>query len=365
MAARVPLFEGIDDASAVAAIRSQLEDIRQLNPGHTTNEDLAFQKLKSELETSLLKLRDRSIATRLDPTGMITARGMHRAAQLNPPVAQIRPSPTQTVNIAEISPPPTRSPSVVSDAESSASNSSSQKEKPILTASGPNVDLSLKAPVSSDEKAACQSSEVWGEENDIAKTSMTLVIRLEEVPQSESSTSAAARKTNKLAGINCTSCMEDILPTDVARLPCGHDYCGPCILQLFNTSLVDQTLFPPRCCRQLIPPADFLAFLTTELIQSYELKKQELETTDRTYCSDPSCSVFLRPENIKGDCATCPDCKKITCATCKAPAHEGDCPADEGLQKLLELATETGWQRCPACKGMFSIITGCNHMKFV
>jgi hypothetical protein len=137
MAARVPLFESIDDASAVAAIRFQLEDIRQVNPGHTTNEDLAFQKLKSELETSLLKLRDRSIATRLDPTGMITARGMHRAAQLNPPVAQIRPSPTQTVNVAEISPPPTRSPSVVSGAESSASNSSSQKGNPTLTASDP------------------------------------------------------------------------------------------------------------------------------------------------------------------------------------------------------------------------------------
>jgi hypothetical protein len=150
-------------------------------------------------------------------------------------VAQIRPSPTQTVNIADISPPPTRSPSVVSNAESStnksssqkgksisvvsdiessASKSSSQKGKPILTASGPNVELSLKAPVSRDEKAACQSSEIWDEENDIAKTSMALVIRHgeEEVPQSESSTWAAARKTNKLAGTNCTSCMKQSRP---------------------------------------------------------------------------------------------------------------------------------------------------------
>jgi hypothetical protein len=388
MAARVPLFEGIDDASAVAAILSQLEDIRQVHPGRTTNEDLAFRKLKSELETNLLKLRDRSIATRLDPTGMITARGMHRAAQLNPPVAQIRPRPTQTINIAEISPPPTRSPSVVSDAESSTNKSSSQKGKSIsvvsdiessaskpssqkgkliLTASGPDVELSLIAPVSSDEKAACQSSEIRDEENDIAKTSMTLAIRHgeEEIPQPESSTWAAARKTNKLAGINCTSCIEDIPATDVAHLPCGHDYCGPCILQLFNTSLVDETLFPPHCCKQLIPPAEFHTFLAPELIESYAKKKQELETADRTYCSDPACSIFMRPENIAGDCATCPECKKVTCTMCKAPAHKGDCPPDETLQKVLELAKEAGWQRCSSCKAMVSITMGCNCMRFV
>jgi hypothetical protein len=56
-------------------------------PGHTTNEDLAFRKLRSELETSLSKLCGRMLAARLDPVGMITTRVIHRAAQLNPPVA--------------------------------------------------------------------------------------------------------------------------------------------------------------------------------------------------------------------------------------------------------------------------------------
>jgi hypothetical protein len=285
MAARVDLFEGLDNVSAFGAIVSQLEDIRQINPGHTTDEDLAFQRLKLELETSLSTIRDRAVAIRMDPTGLITARGMHRAAQLNPPVAQITPSISQR-----------------------------------------------------DE---------------------------DEAPEPESSTWGAARKTKKPRGTKCASCMDDIPPTDVAHLPCKHDYCGDCVLQLFSTSLVDETLFPPRCCQQPIPPVNFIAFLTPELIESYEKKKQERETTDPTYCSDPSCAAFMRPENITGDCATCPDCKKVTCTMCKAPAHEGDCPADEGLQKLLELAKDAGWQRCSSCKAMVSITVGCNHMKFV
>jgi hypothetical protein len=144
MAARVPLFEGIDDASAVAALTSQLEDIRQVNPGYTTNESLAFRKLRSELAASLSKLRDRLMAACLDPTGMITARGMHRAAQLNPPVVQIRPRTNQIITVAEISPPPTRSPSVVSDTESFTSKDSSQKGKSIQLPLGPTWNSSKK-----------------------------------------------------------------------------------------------------------------------------------------------------------------------------------------------------------------------------
>jgi len=295
---------------------------------------------------------------------MITARGLHRAAQLNRPAVQIAPNNSQLVTVAEISPPPTRSPSFVPNSARSSSTYSSQKGKSIPTASEPNEEPSLAAPANNGDEVPSQSSAVWK----VAESLMSFVIRQgdeDEAPPAESSTCSATTKRNRPTGTRCVSCMEDIPPTDVAQLPCEHYYCGPCILQLFNTSLVDETLFPPRCCQQLIPPAKFHAFLTPELIKSYVKKKQELETTDRTYCSDPSCSTFMRPENIAGDCATCPECKKVTCTMCKAPAHKGDCPADEFLQKVLELAKEAGWQRCSSCKAMVSITIGCNCMRFV
>jgi hypothetical protein len=320
---------------------------------------------------------------------------MRRAAQLNPPVARIIPSTAQRVAVVEISPPSIRSPSVVSDTASSTSKSSFQKgksisnesndepspsaasdtastnkannsssQKSISTVTGHNKKLSLKLPSSIDNKVTSHSPAV----RKVAKTLVPLVIRQgdeDEVQQPESSSWAATRKTNKPAGTKCASCMENIPPTDVAHLSCDHGYCKPCILELFKTSLVDETLFPPRCCQKLIHPDDFKAFLATEVIESYYRKKQELETMDRTYCSNPSCSVFMRPENITGDSATCPDCKKVTCTMCKASFHEGECPVDEGLQKILELAKEAGWQRCSTCKAMVSITIGCNHMKFV
>jgi hypothetical protein len=38
--------------------------------------------------------------------------------------------------------------------------------------------------------------------------------------------------------------------------------------------------------------------LTAELVTQYEQKKIELDTPDRTYCSNPLCSVFIRLEDI-------------------------------------------------------------------
>jgi hypothetical protein len=86
-------------------------------------------------------------------------------------------------------------------------------------------------------------------------------------------------------------------------------------------------------------------FLTVELLKQYEQKKVEFETPDRTYCSNPLCSAFIRREDITNERATCPDCRAVICTTCKAPSHEDDCPADIGLQQALQTADENGWQR--------------------
>lgn len=48
--------------------------------------------------------------------------------------------------------------------------------------------------------------------------------------------------------IICTSC-EDRVATETAwQAPCEHWYCADCIEQLYRAAMVDESLYPPRCC---------------------------------------------------------------------------------------------------------------------
>ncbi len=161
---------------------------------------------------------------------------------------------------------------------------------------------------------------------------------------------------------HCIACQEDKKFLEVVRAPCSHEYCRECLQDLFRGSIRDESLFPPRCCRQPITPTFVRIFLTSDIVRQYEKKKIEFDTSDKTYCSSPSCSAFILPEKIHGDSAICIECGMVTCSMCKLPAHDGDCPADRSLQQLLETATENGWQRCYNCRRLVELDTGCNHM---
>ena len=141
--------------------------------------------------------------------------------------------------------------------------------------------------------------------------------------------------------------------------PCQHEYCRDCIRDLFSASLTDESLFPPRCCRQNIPLKAVSIFLTKEIKKEFEKKKVEFGTPNRTYCSRPTCSTFIKAENIVDEIAFCPDCTRQTCSVCKSEAHEGeDCPNDTALQQTLDLANESGWQRCYSCRRMVELDIG-------
>ncbi|KAK3700515.1 hypothetical protein LTR37_015916 [Vermiconidia calcicola] len=64
----------------------------------------------------------------------------------------------------------------------------------------------------------------------------------------ESSTRPASHKTNdKPARRICVACGDEKDFFEVARVPCNHEYCRPCLESLFTLSMKDETLFPPRC----------------------------------------------------------------------------------------------------------------------
>jgi hypothetical protein len=183
----------------------------------------------------------------------------------------------------------------------------------------------------------------------------------------ESSTWAASRpiarpRKHKQPSIECIGCGDERSPSDVARCPCSHAYCRECLTSLFKASLSDETLFPPRCCGQPIPLDSCRVHLPPNLAGEFQAKKAEMETPNRTYCHQPTCSTFIPTKSIDGVKAWCTRCQKATCVTCKGQAHDGDCPPDAADQELLRVAAENGWQRCYSCRRLVELDHGCNHM---
>ncbi|PHH65740.1 hypothetical protein CDD81_1467 [Ophiocordyceps australis] len=180
----------------------------------------------------------------------------------------------------------------------------------------------------------------------------------------ESSSWAASRPGSHPFDPNtvCVGCGEECKFYDVAQCPCQHEYCRDCLGGLFQASMTNEALFPPRCCGKPVPFDKNRLFLTSKLAEEFEAKKVELETQNRTYCHDPTCSTFVPGDSIKDDVAHCPRCSKATCAICKSASHEGDCPTDSAMQDLLQMAAENDWQSCYSCNRLVELQYGCNHM---
>ena len=110
----------------------------------------------------------------------------------------------------------------------------------------------------------------------------------------------------------------------MARVSCCHEYCRASLEDLFKTAMTDESLFPPRCCRQQIPMVAVRIFLNSELVQAFEKKKNKFKTPNRTYCYLPTFSAFINIQNISSEGAASHEGGSITCTTCKAAAHAGD-----------------------------------------
>jgi hypothetical protein len=160
----------------------------------------------------------------------------------------------------------------------------------------------------------------------------------------------------------CDVCSEELPWFDLLTAPCGHAYCASCLSALFETCMTDETMFPPRCCRQPIPADRARLVLHPKLFQNFTDKSVELESTNRTYCSDSHCSCFIPDEFIRNDVATCHTCGVRTCTICKADVHANDCPRDETLHQFLQAANRMGFQRCYRCRRVVELRTGCNHV---
>lgn len=165
-------------------------------------------------------------------------------------------------------------------------------------------------------------------------------------------------KGNSSTKNECIACTE---VRNTIQAPCQHHYCRKCIMTLVSDSIVDISLFPPRCCGQEMPMSLIRPCITVELEAKFELAAIEHGTVNRTYCY--SCGIFLTPDSIQGYQAHCTVCDLSTCTFCNCRSHLGDCPKDPALEAVLQLANEMGWQRCTNCEAVVERREGCNHMK--
>jgi hypothetical protein len=170
----------------------------------------------------------------------------------------------------------------------------------------------------------------------------------------------------------CSSCLDMHPKHDMLQLPCkdegdheNHAYCRDCLQRLFESSVTDPSHFPPRCCNKIIPLFSCTPFLSQALVVRFVERREELGTPNRTYCSNPKCSKWVRPANIKANVANCTECLQKTCATCKTKEHTGLCPEDKDVKELLSVARQKRWQTCPSCKEMVELEKGCYHITYV
>jgi hypothetical protein len=173
---------------------------------------------------------------------------------------------------------------------------------------------------------------------------------------------ATSTSTVPTSGIlrECIACLERNSEGDMIQNGCSHFYCRGCVIHLLQTSLVDESLFPPRCCRLPLPMEATRGIIDDGLWARFEEKTIEHGDQSRTYCLDPACSRYILPAHIRGTIGTCRSCNRKSCTLCKKIIHRGDCVDD--FAEVLELARAEGWQRCPNCSHIVELRSGCNHI---
>ncbi|CAM0951391.1 unnamed protein product [Alopecurus aequalis] len=179
---------------------------------------------------------------------------------------------------------------------------------------------------------------------------------------------------------DCAICMETVSGVERFAIPgCGHAFCAGCVRQ-YIAARVEENLLAIGCpdpgcrdgvlhpeeCRHVIPPPLFHRW-------GAALCDMALEEI-KFYCPFKDCSALLvdddpGPREAKVEC---PHCKRMFCAKCKVPWHDGvDCAEfqrlgddERGREDLLlrKVAQQSKWQRCPKCKIYVERVSGCTFI---
>ncbi|KAK0495891.1 hypothetical protein EDD18DRAFT_1463091 [Armillaria luteobubalina] len=182
------------------------------------------------------------------------------------------------------------------------------------------------------------------------------------------SSSRGGRNFGESIASSCSVCLDNI-EGHVITAPCGHTYDASCMEALISAATKDESLFPPRCCRDPIPIESVQSHIDATVLATFKEKSVEFSTPIRVYCSNPKCSRFLGPKN-DGKSPSVPitcSCTTITCNSCRGNIAHGDvfshtCSSDTLEKEVRALADKKKWATCPGCSNLVELSSGCNHM---
>ncbi|KAI0824159.1 hypothetical protein BC628DRAFT_446097 [Trametes gibbosa] len=168
--------------------------------------------------------------------------------------------------------------------------------------------------------------------------------------------------TNRHRKEKCVIC-QDAIEGVVIRAPCADTYDVGCLVALFRAATVDESLFPPACCRKPFVLEEVRQYLDGNLQKLVDRKTIEFGTKNRVYCHRPTCSAFIGAATASATKMLCTTCWHYTCGHCKAASHALSvrCTGSEDAA-VIALAEQAGWKRCPGCGHLVELSIGCYHM---
>ena len=401
-------MEDLDDATADAILALQLQDLAEI-AGHggqdsndPTDMNTAANLFRHELVAAAMRIRDHQLANSLgtsnddnlelyaampsntplfdqlqnqNSSALPSADDEHRE-ELNilPPTVHNEPDHSVQDQTSHVSAP--SSPTGFSSCTPSEANTESTTEQAASHASAEEIQHSHDIPT--DETTTIQPAEnttsscthpanlggifeFWRWATHVFRP----VREASELREGPHDDQIPQQASDEASVDSCLVCGDDSSLVKHFRAPCGDSYCHECLSHLFESAMKDDSLFPPQCCDERIPFDSVEHLFDSSFSAMFHERAIELGTGHRTYCADPSCSTFIKAEDITDDKASCPVCSMVTCVTCKSTAHEGDCPEDPAVKSLMALAETEGYQQCHRCRRMIELTFGCNHMMYV
>jgi len=267
MALLQEIYHGLDPLTPNAIIEIQLEDSATLagsakgkqREGTVNDAEVALQMFTEDLHTCQRVLEDRKMARSI-------ALAVHRDGSL---ISRAHQQEDQIARDHQLAASLMQAPA---DDEFHATR----------RAPPPQQDKDMNDPWVSDElleKAAAlydEDSVFAGpvpsfddNDNDSDQNETTLQ------PESSAWGASRAGKAKQKLG-HCVACGDIKDFFDVARVPCDHEYCRGCLASLFQASMKDESLFPPRCDGQPISLNQVRFFLPVELAKEFEERSVEL-----------------------------------------------------------------------------------------
>ncbi|XP_057433529.1 E3 ubiquitin-protein ligase RSL1-like [Lotus japonicus] len=160
---------------------------------------------------------------------------------------------------------------------------------------------------------------------------------------------------------------------------CSHAYCSDCVATYVRSKL-EENVINIRCpvsgCSGLLEAEDCRAILSPEVFDRWGTATCEalFAVSEKFYCPFKDCSTLLIDDGAEKVMESeCPNCRRMFCAQCKVPWHDGvTCEEFQKLGKderekedmmLMKLAKDQKWKRCPHCKFYVAKSEGCMYMK--